>query len=165
MGSRGSVIPFFLKQQSQRVFTITDKAMTRFMISLDEAVKLVLLAFADSLGGEIYISKIPSMKVLDIAKSINPKNKIKIIGVRPGEKLHEMMISNEDAHLTYEYKNYYKVLSTLADARFIKKAIKKGKKVSKDFEYSSNTNTKWMEIKELRKWIQAYTKSSDFYKF
>ena len=97
MGSRGSVIPFF-KTKKTGQFTVTDKAMTRFMITLEQAVELVALALKDSIGGEIYISKIPSMKVIDIAKTID-KNKIKFIGVRPGEKIHEFMISKEDSFL------------------------------------------------------------------
>ena len=108
MGSRGSVIPFFLSLKSKNELPITDPQMTRFMISLDDAVNLVWHAFEDMHGGEIYVKKIPSMKIVDIASAINPDAKIKTIGVRPGEKIHEQMIGVEDAEHTYEYSDYYK---------------------------------------------------------
>ena len=110
MGSRGSVIPFFLSLKDQDELPITDERMTRFMITLDQGVELVWHAFEDMLGGEIYVKKIPSMRVIDIAKVIAPKAKHKIIGIRPGEKLHEQMVSSDDASSTYEYSNYFKIL-------------------------------------------------------
>jgi len=113
MGSRGSVIPLFLDKASENVFPITDERMTRFMISLDEAVKLVWHAFVDMYGGEIYIKKIKSMKVIDIAKAINHSAKFNLIGIRPGEKLHEHMIGAEDSPHTYEYETYYKILPAI----------------------------------------------------
>ena len=103
MGSRGSIIPYFISLREKGYLTITDNRMTRFMITLDQGVKLVWDAFKDMIGGEIYIKKIPSMKVLDIAKTIAPKAKFKIIGIRPGEKIHEQMISAEDSYSTYEF--------------------------------------------------------------
>ncbi len=165
MGSRGSVIPFFLKQKDSGFFHVTDKRMTRFMITLEEAVKLVKYAFVDMSGGEIYISKIPSMKVLDIARAIKPSNKIKILGIRPGEKMHEVMISKEDSHYTYEYKKYYKILPSLNNVYKKKSYIKKGVKVKNNFEYSSNTNTKWMTSKNIKTWLNKYIKSEDYTKF
>lgn len=162
MGSRGSVIPFFIKQKKTGKFTITDKEMTRFMISLDQAIELVKLAFNDMGGGEIYISKIPSMKVVDIAKSIEKKNKIKYIGIRPGEKLHEVMISKEDSDHTFEYKNYFKILPTLQNVYKKKKFIKRGKKVKDGFEYSSNTNPEWMKSEEIKNWLSNFIKSEDY---
>lgn len=153
MGSRGSVIPFFLSNINEDFFTITDLEMTRFMIDLNTAVKTVIFALKDSIGGEIFVTKIPSMKVLDIAKTIAMK-KIQIIGIRPGEKLHEQMISVEDSRYTYEYKNYYKILPAIFDTYKNKKYIKNGKKVSQNFEYSSNTNTKWLTRKDLQKWLR-----------
>ena len=154
MGSRGSVIPLFLEKASENVFPITDERMTRFMISLDEAVKLVWHAFLDMYGGEIYIKKIKSMKVVDIAKAINPSSKFNLIGIRPGEKLHEHMIGEEDAPHTYEYDTYYKILPAINNWSSDQKRINKGKLVSSNFTYSSNFNKDWMEIKELQKWIQ-----------
>ena len=156
MGSRGSVIPFFLSNINEKFFTITDVQMTRFMIDLNTAVKTVIFALKDTVGGEIFVTKIPSMKVLDIAKTI-AKKKIKIIGIRPGEKLHEQMISAEDSRYTYEYKNYYKILPAIFNIYKNKKYIKDGKKVGLNFEYSSNTNTKWLTKSDLRKWLKKYT--------
>lgn len=156
MGSRGSVIPFFLSNINEKFFTITDVQMTRFMIDLDTAVKTVIFALKESIGGEIFVTKIPSMKVLDIAKTIAMK-KIKIIGIRPGEKLHEQMISAEDSRYTYEYKNYYKILPAIFNIYKNKKYIKDGKKVGLNFEYSSNTNTKWLTKSDLRKWLKKYS--------
>ncbi len=124
--------------------------MTRFMISLEDAVNLVLTTIETMSGGEIYVKKIPSMKVIDIAKAINPKAKFKIIGIRPGEKIHEQMIGKDDALSTFEFKDYYKILPQ------IKKRIKKmktGKKVKKDFFYSSENNKEWMEVEHLVKWL------------
>ncbi|MBO8217658.1 UDP-N-acetylglucosamine 4,6-dehydratase (inverting) [Prochlorococcus marinus] len=159
MGSRGSVIPLFLDKATENVFPITDKRMTRFMISLDEAVKLVWHAFLDMYGGEIYIKKIKSMKVIDIAKAINPSSKFNLIGIRPGEKLHENMIGVEDAPHTYEYETYYKILPAINNWSLDKKRINNGKLVSSDFTYSSNLNTDWMEIKELQNWIRNNMKT------
>ena len=109
MGSRGSVIPFFLNKRKEGQLPITDLRMTRFMISLEQGVNLVWHAFENMLGGEIYVKKIPSIKVTDIAKVIAPEAKIKVIGIRPGEKLHEQMINYEDAPHTYEYEDYFKI--------------------------------------------------------
>ena len=125
MGSRGSVIPFFYNMGNNRSIPITDKKMTRFMISLEEGVNLVWHAFKDMIGGEIYVKKIPSMKVVDIAKSIKPKAKLKFIGIRPGEKLHEEMISISDAVNTYEYRDYYKILPSINNWNRDKKELKR----------------------------------------
>ena len=165
MGSRGSVIPFFISQSKKGYFTITDINMTRFMINLNEALELVLLAFKDSKGGEIYVSKIPSMKVVDIAKTIEPKNKFKFIGIRPGEKLHEIMISKDDSFYTYEYKKYFKILPSLHKIYKNKNYIKNGKKVKIGFEYSSNNNKQWLSPQELKNWIANYIESEDHHKF
>ncbi len=154
MGSRGSVIPLFLNKASDNIFPITDERMTRFMISLDEAVNLVWHAFNDMYGGEIYIKKIKSMKVTDIAKTISSSAKFDIIGIRPGEKLHEHMIGEEDAPHTYEYDTYYKILPAINNCSSDTKRINNGKLVSPDFIYSSNLNNDWMEKKELKNWIK-----------
>ena len=153
MGSRGSVIPFFLSQKNQKELPITDERMTRFMISLDQGVKLVWHAFDDMIGGEIYVKKIPSMKITDIAKVISPNYKEKIIGIRPGEKLHEQMISQEDSFYTYEYSDYYKILPQINDWWKDHLRIKKGKKVTEGFIYSSDNNKEWMTKSHLQKWI------------
>ncbi|WP_145596228.1 UDP-N-acetylglucosamine 4,6-dehydratase (inverting) [Candidatus Pelagibacter sp. FZCC0015] len=161
MGSRGSVIPFFLSTRDQNELTITDKRMTRFMISLEQGVELVWHAFEDMIGGEIYVKKIPSIKVIDIASAIAPTAKHKIIGIRPGEKLHEQMISVEDSEYTYEYSNYYKILPQINDWDKDKTRIKKGKKVPSGFVYSSDNNSDWMSIEELNDWINANKKFID----
>tara|TARA_B100000902_G_scaffold399692_1_gene471870 strand:+ start:1029 stop:2030 length:1002 start_codon:yes stop_codon:yes gene_type:complete len=161
MGSRGSVIPFFLSTKEQNELTITDERMTRFMISLEQGVELVWHAFEDMIGGEIYVKKIPSIKVTDIARAIAPKAKHKIIGIRPGEKLHEQMISAEDSEYTYEYTNYYKILPQINDWAKDTKRIKKGIKVSSGFVYSSDNNSDWMSIEKLNEWINANQKFID----
>ena len=155
MGSRGSIIPFFISLKDQGVLPITDERMTRFMISLDQGVKLVWHAFEDMLGGEIYVKKIPSMKVTDIANVIAPKAKHKIIGIRPGEKLHEQMISIEDSYSTYEYSDCYKILPQINEWAKDKLRIKNGKKVSKGFVYSSENNSKWVTKDEFKKWLSS----------
>ena len=156
MGSRGSIIPFFMSQKSRKILPITDIEMTRFMISLDEGVELVWRAICESIGGEIYIKKIPSMKIIDIAKTISPNSKHRIIGIRPGEKIHEQMISRDDAHTTYEFNDYYKIIPHDEFLTKInkKKMISKGVKVKKDFEYSSDKNNIWMNRSQLKKWIK-----------
>ena len=154
MGSRGSIIPLLLDQMVNNKFTLTDKRMTRFMISLDEAVNFVWNTFTNMVGGEIYVKKIPSMKLLDIAKTINKNAKIEIIGKRPGEKLHEQMISSDDAEYTYEYKNYYKILPAIHNWSKDPYRIKNGKKVKEDFLYSSDTNSEWMTTSNLKNWIK-----------
>ncbi len=153
MGSRGSVIPFFYKMKDTGELTITDERMTRFMITLEEGVELVWDAIADSVGGEIYIKKIPSMKVMDIAKCISPKAKVKFVGIRPGEKIHEQMIGLEDAPYTYEYGSYFKILPAIHEWHKDPKRIKNGKPVPDGFSYTSDNNDLWMSSEELAKWI------------
>ena len=153
MGSRGSIIPLFISQKNKTYLPITDTRMTRFMITLKDGVELVWKAFEDMIGGEIYIKKIPSMKVVDIANTINPKAKNKIIGIRPGEKLHEQMISPEDSNYTYEYSKYYKILPQLNEWAKDKKRIKKGIKVPEGFIYRSDLNSQWMTKSYLKQWI------------
>lgn len=153
MGSRGSVIPFFMSLKDEDKIPITDINMTRFMIPLNQGVELVWHAFTNMIGGEIYVKKIPSIKVIDIAKVINPKAKYVITGIRPGEKLHEQMISEDDSSSTYEYSNYYKILPQINEWGKDKLRIKGGKKVSRGFIYRSDLNKEWMTNKELKKWI------------
>ena len=154
MGSRGSVIPFFMSIKDQKEMPITDSRMTRFMISLDQAVELVWHAFEDMIGGEIYVKKIPSMKVTDLAKVIAPNSKQKIIGIRPGEKLHEQMISSEDALSTFEYSEHFKILPQIHDWHLDSMRIKDGEKVPDGFVYASDTNTDWMSDKTLQIWLK-----------
>jgi UDP-N-acetylglucosamine 4,6-dehydratase/5-epimerase len=155
MGSRGSVIPFFKNVSPSKPLPITDKRMTRFMVSLDQAVDLVWDAFDDMIGGEIYVKKIPSMSILDIAEAIRPGYKYHTTGIRPGEKLHEQMISVEDAPFTYEYKDYFKILPAIHNWSQDPKRIKGGKLVEEDFSYTSNNNKDWMSVETLKTWISV----------
>jgi UDP-N-acetylglucosamine 4,6-dehydratase len=154
MGSRGSVIPFFMSQAPGNVLSITDARMTRFMITLEQGVELVWKAFEDMHGGEIYVKKIPSMNILDIARAVAPNAEHKMIGIRSGEKIHEQMIGFEDAPNTYEYNDYYKILPTIHNWSKDPLRIKDGKKVADDFVYSSDKNTEWMGINALQHWIE-----------
>lgn len=154
MGSRGSVIPFFMSIKDKGVLPITDERMTRFMISLEEGVELVWHAFEDMEGGEIYVKKIPSMKVTDLAHVIAPEAKQEVVGIRPGEKLHEQMISLEDAYYTYEYPEHFKILPQINNWDKDTNRIKDGQKVAPDFVYSSDNNSEWMSEAELQAWIE-----------
>lgn len=154
LGSRGSVIPLFIKQSVKGKLTVTDERMTRFMITLDQGVNLIFQAFEDSLGGEIYVKRIPSMNILDIAEAVDPSADVDTIGIRPGEKLHEQMIGLEDAPYTYKYDGYFKILPAINDWSDDVDRIKDGIKVAPDFIYSSDNNDEWMTIDELQAWIQ-----------
>lgn len=155
MGSRGSVIPFFMSRGEEETLPVTDERMTRFMITLEEGVDLVWHAFDDMEGGEIYVKKIPSMNIVEIAKSVNANAKIEYIGIRPGEKLHEQMIGFEDAPYTYEYDGYFKILPNINDWSESQERIKDGKLVASDFSYRSDNNAEWMSQDELRAWING----------
>ena len=154
MGSRGSVIPFFISIAKDGVLPITDNRMTRFMISLEEGVELVWHAFDDMKGGEIYVKKIPSMKVTDVALAVADSAKQEEVGIRPGEKLHEQMIGPEDALYTYEYPGYFKILPSINNWSKDLERVGKGVKVDPEFLYSSDSNKEWMEISELNSWIK-----------
>ena len=145
-----------MKMKDQNELPITDERMTRFMISLEEAVDMVWKAFNNMNGGEIFVRKIPSIKVIDIAKAIAPKAKIKLIGIRPGEKLHEQMISIDENLYTYEYKNYYKIFPSIYNNKINSNLVKKGKKVRSDFEYRSDKNEKWIDQNFIKDWIKNY---------
>ncbi|WP_420599265.1 UDP-N-acetylglucosamine 4,6-dehydratase (inverting) [Neptuniibacter sp.] len=155
MGSRGSVIPFFMSIKDKGVLPITDERMTRFMISLEQGVELVWHAFEDMIGGEIYVKKIPSMKVTDLARVIAPESKHEMVGIRPGEKLHEQMIGAEDACFTYEYPEHYKILPQINNWDKDANRIKDGKKVPEGFVYASDNNAEWMSNIDLQTWIDA----------
>lgn len=155
MGSRGSVIPFFMSIRDKGVLPITDPRMTRFMISLEQGVELVWHAFEDMVGGEVYVKKIPSMKVTEVARVVAPEARQEVIGIRPGEKLHEQMIGIEDAPFTFEYDEHFKILPTINEWAESEERIKNGTKVAEDFVYSSETNDEWMTNQELSNWIDA----------
>ncbi len=153
MGSRGSVIPFFQSIKDKGTLPITDTRMTRFMITLSQAVDAVWHAFGDTVGGEIYVRKIPSMIICDIARAVVPDAQHKLIGIRPGEKLHEQMISVEDSYTTYEYPDYYKILPAINGWAEDPSRVKDGIKVREGFEYVSDKNTQWLGIEDLRAWM------------
>jgi FlaA1/EpsC-like NDP-sugar epimerase len=155
MGSRGSVIPLFMSLREKGVLPVTDPRMTRFMISLDQGVELVWHAFEDMEGGEIYVRKIPSMKVTDIARVVAPEARQEIVGIRPGEKLHEQMIGPEDAPHTYEYPDHFKILPAIHNWSASPARIKDGQPVGEGFTYASDSNGAWMTDETLAAWIEA----------
>ena len=148
-GSRGSVIPFFLKKRKEGVLPITHPRMTRFWITLEQGVNFVLKCLEIMVGGELFIPKIPSMNMMDLAKAIAPKCKTEIIGIRPGEKLHEVMVPKDDAHRTLEYDNKYIIKPEFAffGDRF---NCNNGKPVPEEFEYNSETNPWKLSINEMK---------------
>lgn len=156
MGSRGSVIPFFMSIKDTGVVPITDARMTRFMISLEQGVELVWHAFDDMEGGEIYVKKIPSIKVIDLARVVAPNCRQEIIGIRPGEKLHEQMIGSEDSFYTYEYEEHFKILPQINDWANDTRRIKDGVKVPEGFVYASDTNSDWMTEAQFKYWINVH---------
>jgi UDP-N-acetylglucosamine 4,6-dehydratase len=151
MGSRGSVLPFFLKQRSTGRLPVTDKRMTRFWLTLDQGVEFVLNSLSRMEGGEIFVPKIPSMRIVDFARAIGPECELVEIGIRPGEKLHEVMVTEEDAINTLEYEGYYAILPTRAD--WDPKAYAErngGIPCAPGFRYSSDTNGSWLSPDEMR---------------
>ncbi len=154
VGSRGSVIPFFLKQKEKGVFPITDSRMTRFWITLEQGVGFVLKCLEQMVGGELFVPKIPSMNIMDLAKAIAPECKTEIVGIRPGEKLHEVMVTRDDARKTLEYKDHYVVQP---DFQFWGRRFKEngGKEIVGDFEYNSGTNPWFLTIAEMREMIET----------
>ncbi|MGY4687980.1 UDP-N-acetylglucosamine 4,6-dehydratase (inverting) [Petrotoga sp. DB-2] len=155
-GSRGSVIPFFksLIENGTDELPITDFRMTRFWITLDQGVKLVFKALEESKGGEVYVAKLPSFRIIDLAKALKEDCKLKEVGIREGEKIHEVMISKDDARFTYEYEKHYIIYPHFnwwsVDTHF----TNGGKPVEKDFEYNSGTNKQWLSVDDLRERIK-----------
>lgn len=159
MGSRGSVIPLFMTLAKKGVLPVTDERMTRFMITLEQGVDLVWHAFDDMVGGEIYVKKIPSMKIGDIARAVDPAARLEMVGIRPGEKLHEQMIASEDAPHTFEYTDHYKILPAIFNWSQDPERINGGKPVPAGFTYCSDNNTEWMGVDTLRAWIDKHRDS------
>ena len=153
LGSRGSVIPFFLKERETGVLPITDPKMTRFWITLEQGVNFVLQCFDRMVGGELFVPKIPIMNIMDLAKAVCPNCKTKVIGIRPGEKLHEVMVPKDESHRTLEYDNYYIIQP---DFRFFGRRFngESGKPVPEDFEYNSGTNPWRLTIDEMKVMIE-----------
>lgn len=156
VGSRGSVIPFFMNIRKTGIIPITDERMTRFWISLDQGVDLVMHAFEQMLGGEIFVPKIPSMKITELADAIAPQCKKEVIGIRPGEKLHECMIGEDDAPYTYEYPQYYIIQPAIHDWHQNPLRLKDGKKVAEGFRYSSDNNKQWISKENLVTMLEDY---------
>ena len=157
MGSRGSVVPFFLALRASGFFPITDPAMTRFNISLDEGVQMVMWALDNAMGGEIFVPKIPSYRILDLAEAIGPECEIKVVGIRPGEKLHEEMITASDSLNTVDLGPFYAILPSAAD-HFPEDFLEKrgGKRVEPGFAYNSGTNEEFLTVPELRSLIARH---------
>ncbi|EGQ7933982.1 UDP-N-acetylglucosamine 4,6-dehydratase (inverting) [Vibrio vulnificus] len=158
MGSRGSVIPFFLKKRAEGVLPITHEEMTRFNISLQDGVNMVMYALENHLGGEIFVPKIPSYKILDIAEAIAPECKTKVVGIRPGEKLHEEMITDTDSLNTIDLGKYYAILPSVSFTYTEQEYLDyhKAEKVPFGFKYNSGTNTEWESIESLRELIKEH---------
>ncbi|KIH77494.1 UDP-N-acetylglucosamine 4,6-dehydratase (inverting) [Geoalkalibacter ferrihydriticus] len=157
MGSRGSVIPFFLKKRREGVLPITDERMTRFNITLDEGVALVLRALDIMWGGEIFVPKIPSYRITDLAKAVDGDCRTEIVGIRPGEKLHEEMITETDAFSTIEFEKYYVILPSMKIWDFEQfMQTFNGRRCGDGFSYNSGTNTEWLSVEQLRDLIQVH---------
>lgn len=157
MGSNGSVIPFFIKKKKEGILPITSEDMTRFNISLKSGVEMVKHALLNAWGGEIFIPKIPSYKILDVAEAIGPECQKQVVGIRPGEKIHEEMITSSDSFNTYDLGKYYTILPTVCRwslEEFISKF--KAKKVSEGFSYNSGSNKEWESVESLRKLIKKH---------
>jgi UDP-N-acetylglucosamine 4,6-dehydratase/5-epimerase len=161
MGSNGSVIPFFIKKKEEGFLPITDPKMTRFNISLDGGVDMVLHALGNAWGGEIFIPKIPSYKISDVANAIAPEIEHRVVGIRPGEKLHEEMITSSDSFYTYDLGKYYTILPSVTRwdlAKFTKEL--NAKKVTEGFTYNSGENEEWETVDSLRGLIKEHVDSS-----
>ena len=158
MGSRGSIIPFLLSVEKNQKVPITDMRMTRFMITMEKAIELVETCFQDMKGGEIYVKKIPSIKIIDLINYIIPDAKLKVIGIRPGEKLHEQMIGDADSWYTYSYESYFKIISqNLSNHDDL---IRGGELVPENFVYSSDKNNEWIKKQKFLDWLENYKLSS-----
>ena len=157
-GSRGSVIPFFasLLREGQRVLPVTDPRMTRFWMTLDKAVKLVLMAVEQMTGGETFVYKNPSYKVVDICKALDPDAEIEIVGVREGEKIHEVMITKDDSRNTYDYDEYYIIYPNFEWFDFEKAFKPGGVKIEDGFEYHSGENSDWLDVETIRRLVDEY---------
>ena len=155
-GSRGSVIPFFkgLLESGEKVLPITDYRMTRFWITLDEGVDLVFKALKESRGGETYISKIPSFKITDLAKAMNPDGHMKEVGIREGEKLDEVMITKDDSRMTYEYEKHYIIYPHFDWWNSQNYMTPGGKLVEEGFEYDSGKNSEWLSVERLKELLK-----------
>jgi UDP-N-acetylglucosamine 4,6-dehydratase len=162
MGSNGSVIPFFLKKRKEGMLPITDPSMTRFNISLQDGVEMVLNALENAWGGELFVPKIPSYRIMDVAKAIGPKCEHRIIGIRPGEKIHEEMITSSDSYNTYDLGKYYVILPTVTSWKIKDyKLAFNAQKVENGFSYTSGDNKEWETVESLTELINKYVSSTN----
>lgn len=157
VGSRGSVIPLFLdiKKQNKLDFTITDPRMTRFWITLEHGVDLVMMALRESAGGEVFIPKIPSMKITDLARAVEPRCRFRVIGIRPGEKLHETLISEDESRKTKIFKGEYVILSDFFESKQVHAKYSKCQTLPEGFAYRSDNNDRWLTISDIKKMIEG----------
>jgi UDP-N-acetylglucosamine 4,6-dehydratase/5-epimerase len=154
VGSRGSVVPLFLAMRKHGVLPVTDPRMTRFWITIEQGVDFVLKGFQRMRGGEIFVPKIPSMRVVDLARAIGPECRIETVGIRPGEKLHETLVSEDDARLALEYDEYFAILPSVEAANFHREPLPEGgRSCPEGFSYASNTNSQWLTVEALRRMI------------
>jgi UDP-N-acetylglucosamine 4,6-dehydratase len=153
VGSRGSVVPVFLKQRNGGVITITDERMTRFWISLEQGVRFVIRCLEEMYGGEVFVPKIPSMKVIDLAKAVAPHARIDMIGIRPGEKLHEVLISEDEARTVIEMDDMF-VVQPAEAFWFGRDWEGKGKPIADEFRYASNTNADWLSVEHIQEIVK-----------
>jgi UDP-N-acetylglucosamine 4,6-dehydratase len=165
VGSRGSVIPFFVKERKSGVIPITDERMTRFSITLDQGVDFVISSFERMMGGEIFVPKIPSYRILDVAKAAAPEASIKIVGIRPGEKLHEVMVPEDEARLSFEFDDHFVIAPPPGPwgngAEVTNALAKKGGRQCEDgFSYNSRDNKEWLSSQDLRKLVDDFCKQS-----
>ncbi len=149
VGSRGSVVPVFIKQRRNGKVTITDERMTRFWISLEQGVRFVIRCAEQMHGGEVFVPKIPSMKVIDLARALAPEAEVNVIGIRPGEKLHEVLISEDEARSTVELEDMFVVQPELA-LWFGHEWTRQGGELADGFRYASNTNAQWLDVEQIR---------------
>lgn len=156
VGSRGSVVPVFLKQRDNGSVTITDDRMTRFWLSLEQGVRFVIACIERMHGGEVFVPKIPSMKVIDLARAIAPKAKVEIVGIRPGEKLHEVLISDDEARNTVELDNMFIVKPP--ETLWERNLQYEGRTLPDGFRYSSDNNSEWLDIEGIKKFIAPFEK-------
>ncbi|MBI4685895.1 MAG: UDP-N-acetylglucosamine 4,6-dehydratase (inverting) [Nitrospirae bacterium] len=163
MGSRGSVIPYFLKKKQEGIIPITDERMTRFNITIEDGVNLVIFALQNMWGGELFVPKIPSYRITDVAEAIAPLCRTEIVGIRPGEKLHEEMITEMDALNTIEFEKYFTILPTMRDWLWGPKEFMRvfnGTPCSFGFKYSSNANSEWLTVEQIRELIKLHVDPS-----
>lgn len=159
IGSRGSVIPLFMEQKKRGKITITDKRMTRFWLTLDQAVESVAMALNHMQGGEIFVSKIPSMKIVDLAKAMAPECEIELVGIRPGEKLHEILVTEEDGRNTVEYDGMYVIMPS--HLWWKRQNYKDAKRLPEGFVYTSNSNDEWLTVEDLKKIVYGSVTSEE----